>query len=221
MAQEDILSLDETQIKWTDKEVFTGFVTRPKKTFDYVIEQYYNKYVVFILVCYGVIRALEKGYLEKNLPLGQLLFNVIMGGLFGWLGVYLIAFIYVLISRAFKGVADIRQLARVIAYSFMVSLLFSVVKLIIAVCLRLTGFQFSIDFTSSLPGTILLMFSSLLSLAVALYTLTLMVLGFEKANDYSRTKAILTVSLPIIFILLIFILIFAFNGFGDFSWSTT
>jgi hypothetical protein len=205
-------------VTYTDTELFTKIWTSPRVILRYINENNYDKYVYVLLGLAGIVKTFDRASSKSmgdNMPLlGVVATCIIAGGLFGWLTYYLYAALISWTGKWIDGRANTRSILRMIAYAMIpsiASLLFVFAQI---VTFGNGIFQSDVDIYESgqLFGA-LFYFSVLVQVALAIWTLVLMVIGISEVQKLSIGKSILNLLLPVL-IIVIPILVIAFI-FGD------
>ena len=120
ILDENLIDL-QSDIKLTDKEVFTKIWFKPRMVFKFINDNYYEKYFIALLVLAGIDSAFNRASsksLGDNLSLTLvLLICIFLGGLLGWIGYYFYAALLSWTGKWLNGKGNTNTLLRMSAYA--------------------------------------------------------------------------------------------------------
>jgi len=95
MNLDENLIKEESDLKLTDRDVFTKIWTSPRLVFKFINDTGYDKYVHVLLILAGITSTFDKAS-TKNLGdnmslIAVLALCIILGGLLGWISYYIYA----------------------------------------------------------------------------------------------------------------------------------
>lgn len=195
---------NETQTIISNKTLVLGIWTKPKQTFEYILKQNPNKFVILLIVLGGIVSAIDrastKGMGDKMSTASVLLFALIGGALFGWITYYLYAFFMSFTGKWIKGKAEAPQFRTVIAWSLIPSV--ASLILLIPELLVFGDDLFKSELSSNeLWYVLLYSFFGLVELVLGIWTLIILVKGVSIIQDFGIGKSILNVLFPGILLL--------------------
>ena len=196
------------------KFIITNLYTRPKWFFRFTQEHWYNKYawlLLYLALLGSQFGRISSGKLNIE-SWTELFFKVVIFGS-GISLLFYIMFAYILAGTArwLKDIASAADILRVIAYSsipgIIVLLLYIIGSLIYGISF------FSISFwvnNESWSQTIFKIFLMTINGFVGINIAIFMVLGIATVNNFSIWKAILSMILPVIILVVVFAVIASF-----------
>ena len=205
----------------TEEEIFTQIWFSPRKVFKYIDENKFDKYVYILLFLAGIVRAFDRASIDNtgnNLSLLTIVLTcIILGGLLGWISFYIYAALLSWTGEWLNGRGSTKSLLRMLSYSMIpsvIALLFLIPQIL------LFGneiFQSNLDINVNGMLSVLVYYStSILEIALGIWTLVLLVIGISEVQKISIWNAILNMILPgIIIIVPIMIIILTIYVFGD------
>ncbi len=188
------------EVYLTDFDIFKGVLFKPRDTYNFLVGQNYQKWVLILILLGGISGVLgdtsSEGY-GDNLPIyGVILVSIIMGVLFGWLGYYLYALMLSWTGSWLKGEADSDRLLLVIAYA-QIPIIFTIVLFILQLCIyQSSEFTYDEIVQLELGQRSLLIVLIALELILSVWSMVLAVIGVSVAQDFSILKSILNLILP-------------------------
>lgn len=191
----------------TDREIFSKIWFSPREVFKYLSHHEYDKYVPLLLILGGISRTIDRA-IERSMgddyPLGGiLLISVILGGLLGWISLYIYSALVSWMGTWLGGKSDTKSVLRVLAYALipsLFSLIFVAISIIIygqEIFVSEPGYQSSID-------AIILLVLGIIEITLSVWSFVVLVAGISEIQNFAIGKALLNVLMPgIIFLGLI------------------
>lgn len=219
MEQENldcVIDTIEQQKNLSDKDIFTKIWTSPRNVFKYVNDKKYSKYELILLVFAGISRTFDQA-MSKNwgddLPLwGIILIAVIIGGLIGWVSLWMYSALISWTGKWLKGEGKTDSILRIISYAMIPSI---VALVLLIPQIGIYGnelFKANGDFASAGHGAaIFVVCTGILAFLLSIWSFVLCIIGVSEVQNFSIGKSILNVLLPIL-VLLIPIMIIALLG---------
>ncbi|RZJ81704.1 MAG: YIP1 family protein [Flavobacterium sp.] len=208
--------MEEYHIKDTylsDQQVLNKIWLEPKRVFRFLNDYRQDKYLVLLLVLFGIQQALsraESSFEDTRNPLPNILINVFLGALFGWLGQYIYALFIRLTGNMLGGKSDTRSILRVLAYSsipVICSLVFFIARY-----MMLGNDIFSTDVSHlGLTAVTLNYLFIALQTILAIWTIVLCVVGISEIQKFSILKAIANLLMPALVLLAFALLLMLFS----------
>lgn len=196
----------------SDKAIFTEIWIHPRRVFRFLDYHEYDKFLWPLLMLTGISRALSNavsGNMGDDLPrLAGLGIVIVLGGLLGWLGIYIYASLIQLTGSWLGGKGITNDVLRALAYAsipVVVSMAPTLILLIICGSELFTsnigaaqpgGFSIAATLSIRLPQAILGTWSFVLSIA-----------GIAEVQQFSVGKAIANALLPLLIFLPFIVLI--------------
>ncbi len=208
-----------TQIQFTDKEIFTKIWTNPRQVLKFINEYHYDKYLYVLLFFAGISRSLDrvnhKQYGDDASSLKILTLSIIIGGLLGWISYYVYSALISWTGEWLNGKGDTKSILRIIAYA-MIPTIIGLIMLIPQ--LSIYGneiFKENGDTISAgLISNIIFYGSRIIQGVLGIFSLVFIVIGISEVQKLSIGNSILNLLLPILVlgipILLIVLLFQAF-----------
>lgn len=197
----------------TDWQLFTEVWINPRKVFRFLQAKDYNYYTAGLLVLLGIVnafdRAQEKGMGENLDLIILLIYCVVLGGAFGWIGTYIYSYFVKIVGRWFEGKAETRELVRVFAYAAIPSI--TALLILIPEFLIYGESIFKNELGKGNMGTFSLVFyyfCIFAEMALGIWSILIMIVGVSEVQGFSKWKAFFNLILP--FFLLVFAAIFVF-----------
>ncbi|MCB0846146.1 MAG: YIP1 family protein, partial [Bacteroidetes bacterium] len=125
-------------VVFSDKEIFTKIWTSPRKVFQYLEENDYDKFVTSLLALAGIYRGFDRA-VSRNMGddmglIAIIAIAVIAGGLLGWLSYYIYSGLLKWTGSWLGGEAETSSILRVVAHGMIpsiVSLVFVVFQMLL------------------------------------------------------------------------------------------
>lgn len=203
--------MEEYHIKDTylsDQQILHKIWLEPRRVFRFLNDYRQDKYLVILLILFGVQQALSKAessFTDTRNPLPTILINVFLGAIFGWIGQYIYALFIRLTGDMLGGKADTRSILRVLAYAsipVVCSLILFIARYII-----LGDDIFISDITHlGLTAVILNYFFVAMQALLAIWTIVLCIAGISEIQKFSILRAIANLLMPVL-VLLAFVLL--------------
>ena len=200
----------------TDREVFTKIWSEPRRVFKFIDQSGYGKYGFYLLCLVGIARAFDKA-IEKNWGDDMSLWAVLatcifVGGLFGWISLYIYSFFISWSGNWLKGEANSDTILRIMTYSAIPT-----VAAMVLLVYQISFFgnevfqeQNEIENTSIVSYPLFLSLS-ILRFAFGIWSFVLLVIGVSEVQKFTVGKALLNVLLPFLVLLVpILIVVFVF-----------
>ncbi|MGB0425168.1 MAG: YIP1 family protein [Flavobacteriales bacterium] len=204
MILDDDYYEEKEEINLSDREVFTKIWFKPKMVFEFIHSKNYDKYMLLLVVLYGVgqiiDRMYERGFGSGATFVGSLFAVVIVGGLVGWLGALIYAALMSWTGSWIGGKSSTTPIYTVLAYSYIPANV-GVILWGIAVLFIESGALDSIS-NSNLIEQVLLAIVLIIQVVLGIWSLGLLVIGLSEIQKISIGKAILNVFLPWLVIVL-------------------
>ncbi|MEL6557398.1 MAG: Yip1 family protein [Bacteroidota bacterium] len=191
----------------TDREIFSKIWFSPREVFRYLSRHEYDKYVPLLLIIGGISRTLDRA-VEKSMGddyslVAILLISVFLGGLLGWISLYIYSVLMSWMGTWLGGKSDTKSVLRVLAHALIPSL-FSLI--FVAVSIIIYGKEIFVSeprYLGSIDGIILLVLG-IIEIALSIWSFIVLVAGISEIQSFSVGKALLNVLLPgIVFVGLI------------------
>ena len=201
-------NLQETksELKYSDKEIFTKIWTSPRLVFKYLNDNNYDKFVTILLILAGITRTFDRAS-TKNLGddmslIAILALCIILGGLLGWITYYIYAAMLSWTGKWLNGQGNTNSLLRMTAHAMIPSIV-ALVLLIPQIAFFGNGiFQSDIDiYDNGLVSIIIFYVTLLLEITLGIWTLVIFVIGISEVQKISIGKSILNMILPGLIIL--------------------
>lgn len=195
-----------------DNTIIQTVLTNPKKAFEFIHYYRYENYMKPLLVLAGISsafdRAVNNNSGDKMSLAGVIFLSVLMGGLLGWISFYIYAALIRWTGSWIQGKAKTDDILRIIAYAYVPTILTMIFMIFQIVILGNAYFQSTTDITSySLLTQIIYYGCAFIQVALAVWTLVLLVIGVAEAQKFTLGKAFLNILLPILIIAVPIILI--------------
>ena len=118
MTLDNDLLEKNSNLKLTDREIFTKIWISPRLVFKFLNDNRYDKYVHILLILAGITRTLDRASTNNmgdDMSLfGVLAISIILGGLLGWISYYIYAALMSWTGKWLKGQGDTNSLLRMI-----------------------------------------------------------------------------------------------------------
>lgn len=185
----------------SDKEVFQGLWSSPKKVLKYINDYEYKKHFYLLLVLAGIVRYFDNASnnnMADHYPLWMILsMGVIFGGLFAWIGFYIYSSLLSWTGKWLNAEGTRERLMRILVYAS-----YPVIFSLFITALQIL--TFGADLFKSEWGEIeldssdqlIVYVTSAVKLILSIWTLVLIVLGIAEVQKLSIGKAILNLILP-------------------------
>lgn len=193
----------------TDQQVLNKIWLEPRKVFRFLNQYKHDKYLILLLVLFGIQKALEK--LSSSVNDGQsailiIFISVFFGAIFGWIGQYIYAVFIRIAGNSLGGKADTRSILRVLAYSS-IPVIFSLFCFV-AKFVLLGNDIFLSDGSHLGKVAVFLNYSFIiLEVILAVWSFVLCVVGIAEIQEFSLLKSLANLLLPF-FIISAFVLFF-------------
>ena len=216
---EDLLQDFEPIEHFTDKELFTKIWINPRPVFKYLTHIRHEKYITILLILGGIANAIDKATLRNSGDKSSLMtifLGVIVGGaLFGWVSYFLYSSLVRWTGKWLKGNASTEDILRVLAFATIpniIGILFTIVEISF---FGSSVFKSEFDLLQTDTIHIAIGYSlGFIGLVLGIWSLVLSVIGISEVQQFSITKSIINLLLPIFVILIpILVLLYAFTGF--------
>jgi hypothetical protein len=196
----------------TPKNILSKILLSPKEAFIFIENYKYDKYVMLFLILSGIVRALDKA-ISKNMGdnlsvWGVIFFSILIGIAFGWILNYIYAASISWTGRWFNGKGNTQSILRIIAYSFLpsiISLFFLSLQILIY---GNAIFQSDSQYLNEGFNAIINYIFAFIDLILIIWTIVLFVIGISVVQKISIGKAILNLILPAFLIVLSALIIF-------------
>lgn len=188
-----------------DNRIIQMVLTNPKKAFEFIHHYRYEIYMKPLLALAGMASAFDRAVNNSSGDhmslVGVIFMSVLMGGLLGWISLYIFAALISWTGSWLKGKAKTDDVLRIIAYAYIPSILTMAVMILQIVVLGNAYFQSTTDISSyDLLTQIIIYGCTIIQGALAVWTLVLMVIGVAEAQEFSWSKALLNLFLPVLII---------------------
>jgi len=209
MERDDLLDDIISEAIFTDTEIFTQIWVRPRAVLDYIKDYQYYKYFYIILFIYGITqsfdRASMRGFGDQFSLIPILLLCVILGGLLGWISLYIFSALIAWSGRIMLGgTASTKSHFHLFGYSTIPSIIGLVV-----VVIQILIFGNEIFTTAGVLEPLPLVIGlGLIEVVCGIYTLVLCVISISILQEFSIMTAILNVIIAIVVIIIPFLLFF-------------
>jgi hypothetical protein len=209
--------LDNIQgnVHLSDRDIFTKIWTSPRRTFKFINDKRYDKYVTVLLILSGISRAFDRASLnnmgDKMSIWGIVGFCIVLGGLFGWISYYIYSALLSWTGKWLKAQGDTNSILRILSYAMLPSVI-ALIFLIPQIAaygneiFKSDGDIISADWLSN----VVVYGSMLLEFILAIWTLIFCVIGVSEVQKFSIGKSILNLFLPVIVFLVPILLIALF-----------
>jgi len=196
--------------------VWTSVWIRPRKTVRYAI---HNKTIEFALVLAAVAgisnfldKASQKDYGDwMALPL-ILLLAVIAGPLIGLLGWWMGTGIVYIVGKWIGGKGTFADMKMAIAISYIPAIILSIMWI---PDILLTGNAMFTEYVNVSTGKVIwLFFSGFITIVLSIWGIIITVKSIAEAHRFSSWRGLLTIIIPVILVILVFIIIRIFLSFG-------
>ncbi|MBP1618888.1 MAG: hypothetical protein H6Q14_2715 [Bacteroidetes bacterium] len=206
MILDENLQESKSELKISDKEIFTKIWTSPRLVFKYLNDNTYDKYVTILLVLGGITRAFDRASaksLGDNMSLIAIFaLCIVLGGLLGWIAYYIYAAILSWTGKWLNGQGNTKSLLRMIAHAMIPSIVALVLLIPQIVFLGNGAFQSNIDINGSGLVSIIIFYTTLLlEITLGIWTFVIFVIGISEVQKISIGKAILNLILSGLIIL--------------------
>jgi hypothetical protein len=204
----------------SDKKLFSGIWTSPRKVFKFINTYKYDKYVTGLLILAGITRTFDRASMKNmgdNFSLwGILAFCIIIGAIFGWVTYYIYSALISWTGKWINGKGNTDSILRVLSYALIPSII-SLLLLIPQIAIYGNEiFKSDGDISSGgIVSNIIVYGSMILEFTLGIWSLVLCVIGISEVQKLSIGKSILNLLLPAIVImtpiLIIVLIIYVIN----------
>jgi len=206
MSLEEDIEHNDSEIKLSDKDIFTKIWTSPRLVFKFLTEQQYDKYLYLLLALAGISSAFDRATsknLGENMSLiGVVAFCVILGGLLGWISIYIGAALVSWTGKWLKGQGDTNSILRIMAYAMIPSI---VAMILLVPQIALFGnelFQSEINiYNHGFLSAGIFWLTVSIEISLGVWTIVLFVIGISEVQKLSIGKSIINLILPALVIL--------------------
>lgn len=199
------------QKNYTDKELFTKVWLSPRLVFEYITRADYQNNVTLLLVLASISNSLANNFdNEKTFEhsvIYLLAVSIIGGGIFGWIGYYILGALISWTGRWINGVAETYDIVRVLSYAMIPNIMGTVLLVFIFVVNGGASFEHAINFDGSLMISISIILATVLLFVLQLWSLILSVVGVAVVQRFSIPKSILNILLVLLVIIAFFIIV--------------
>lgn len=219
MILDENLIETKSDIKLSDKEIFTQIWTSPRLVLRYINDNKYDKFVTILLVLAGISKAFDQA-ISKNLGDNMSLIAligicIVSGGLLGWVFYYIFAAMISWTGTWLNGTGNTKSMLRVVAHSSIpaiVSMIFLIPEIVLY---RNGNFQSTFDINTSETNLIIIFYSILfLKICLLIWSMVIMVAGISEVQKFSIGKSLLNMFLPVfMFVTTIIIIALIINIF--------
>lgn len=204
--------LEEQPVNLTDSEIFTEIWTSPRRVFKYIHERRYDKYVAVLLILSGIAGALNRAEMkdmgdDQSLTM-IILMSVFAGAFFGWLGVYMYAFLVSWTGTWLGASGNTGSIVRVLAYASVPSVVAMVFIIPPIMVYGIENFKSDGDITSAgIVENIFVYGSMFFEFVLGTWSIVLSVVAISVVQKLSIGKSILNALLPVVIIAIPILLI--------------
>lgn len=218
ILDENLIDL-QSDIKLTDKEVFTKIWFKPRMVFKFINDNYYEKYFIVLLVLAGISNAFSRSFnksLGDDLSLTALLaVCIFLGGLFGWIGYYFYAALLSWTGKWLNGKGNTNTFLRMSAYASLPTIFVLILLIPQLILFGDTLFKSDIDiYNNGLFTVIVYYIIALFELIMGIWSIVFFIIGISEVQKFSIGKSILNLILPIL-IIIVPIMLIAFLVAGN------
>ncbi|WP_395063234.1 YIP1 family protein [Flavobacterium sp.] len=194
-------------------KVLEKVITAPKRAFKFINTYKYDKHLHILLIISGISNAFnkasQKGMGDDSSLLFILFITIIFGGLFGWITYYFYSALISWTGKWFNGFAKTDDVLRIFAYATIPAILGLVFLIIQISIFGNRPFMSDENYTDTGILTNSIFYAcEYFQFALAIWSLSLLVIGVAEIQKFSIWKAILNVFLPAI-ILFAIVVVFA------------
>lgn len=198
-------SLEETS-SWPDKPWFFIWV-KPRSTIRAIIDSDPEKYVLFLAILAGIVRVLdqtsERGYGDILPFAAVLILSVLFGGAAGLISLFISGAVFRWTGSWFGGRASSKEVRAAVAWSSIPSIS---MLLIWVLLIAVYGKEMFTSVTPTIDNSpYILLCSALPSLVLILWAFILLLLTISEVHRFSIWKALGTVAIPVIAVLVPFL----------------
>jgi len=206
MILDENLQESNSELKLSDKEIFTKIWTSTRLVFKYLNDNNYDKFVTILLILAGITRTFDRASSQNmgdDMPLiAVMALCIFLGGLLGWIPYYIYAAMMSWTGKWLNGQGNTNSLLRMTAHAMIPSIV-TLVLLIPQIAFFGNGiFQSNIDIYGSGLASIIIFYTTLLlEISLGIWTLVIFVIGISEVQKISIGKSILNMILPGLIIL--------------------
>lgn len=176
--------------------------TQPRAVFRYINTQDYRHYFFVFLALAGISNALDRAVLRDmgdSYSLGTILMLcILVGGLLGWISIYIYAWLLSISGTWIKGKANHSEIYRVIAYALLPAIL-GILLYIPQIAVFGNGiFQSGPLENSGIAEMAIYWTTLVLELVLGIYTLVFMVSAVAEVQQFSLGRAILNLIMAVL-----------------------
>ncbi len=197
----------------TDSEIIGSIWLEPKFIFEYLIQKNYRKWVLLLIVLGGIsgrLAEISNDNYADHFPFGPVVFSIIGGAIFGWIGYYIFSFLVSWTGKWIDGTANSDTLLLVIAYA-QIPIILAIAIYALELILFNTS-QFTYEQMMALDMDQKLLFFPLFAveLVLSVWSIVLLVVGVSVAQNFSIGKSILNLLMPVLLIGIPLLIFFVF-----------
>jgi len=194
----------------SEKEIFRKIWMSPRMVFKFINDNRYNELTTALLIFAGIANSLNNASgrnIGDYMPLwGVLLACVFLGGIFGWISIYIYAALLSWTGKWLKGEGNTKSLLRMMSIAFIPSLVIIFIFILRIVLYGNEVFQSNIDIIGQGALTIgIYAFSAFVEIAAGIWTLVILVIGISEVQKLTIWKSILNLILPMIVLIAVFL----------------
>ncbi len=205
----------DDKIIYSDKDIFLGIWTSPRKIFKYINDNKYDKYTLILIVLVGISGVMENVISSDSGDfmsfLGLLGLFLILGAVAGALLMYIYAALVSWSGQFLQGKGDTNSLLRILAYANIPSVvsLILVIPQIIAYGVAIFKGEGDI-FGTSIFLNIIWSIAAILQIVLGILSIVFSIIGVSEVQKVSIFQAIINLLLPSFILFVPFVLIFFF-----------
>lgn len=188
-------------------------VMDPKKAFRFIHKYQYENHLKALLVLGGVSSAIDRAVNNNsgdNMSLGAVLgMALLIGGLLGWISYYIYSALISWSGGWLNGKARTSDILRVLAYANIPLILSLVLVFIQIAVFGNEYFQSYLNLDSyGIVEQIIFYGCSFIEIALAMWSIILLVIGVAEAQKFTFGKSLLNILLPVLVIAIPMLVIF-------------
>jgi len=193
---------------FSDWQIFSKIWLKPRPIFEYIDHTYYTRYLVLLITLIGIANVgggvFEKSFSSTYDFYTSFLFSIFKGGLLGWIGFYVFAFLLSLTGKWLKGEASTNSMLLMSAHAYIPNILimlFWIPRIILMDNIHVDIWEERPD--PSLSTYFMKAILGIGELVLNIWSLVLLVVGVSVVQQFSLGRAIANVLLPILFLILL------------------
>jgi hypothetical protein len=167
-------------------------IKSPKKYIYDVIENNRTRHQLLLLILIGIISAFNNGlfvYFKTDKSfIAYFLQSVLLGGIFGWVGLYFLSYVVSVVGLLFKSNTHGDKILNVFAYSYVPILIVFVIVLLEFILISFFGLTFEI--------AILIRIFGICNIIIMIYCFVVLTIGVSKVQGLPIFKGFLTLFIP-------------------------